>query len=724
MPEVTNAPAEVLFATHDTWGILDTGATKTVMGSEFVPSFLRSVHADVRGKIRRCPCDVTFRFGNQGTLKSEHAMVVPICGFDLKIAVVPGATPCLVSNTLLRALGALVDTSSNQLVLPKHGQKIPLKLSNKGLYLVDMNMLLKVPPQPKGDHQHAETFAQESWEKKVSDATKAIESANDHSGIQVKSVKFEASGKSQFSPSSSVSNHMSSSNHKHDDFTAKPTTSMFMSTQSPTSCDVKESNAETGSSETQAGSHVDHPERSPRQHERLGKTPPTPSGGHACDRDGICRPSEPRSLAEREGEVWEGPSGEKLCRALGDGTGVDQVVPGPLPGKFQCGAQESDQVHQAEDRRGRDPGCEHNPAPCAPKGQSGPKVADHDPTRGTTSTSQCSTRRTMDQSGGECLGGQNDQSRECIASDSGAPDTIDPKHDRLNGHERGSPRATTGFGMGRSVDCIGSDAGARNLALTAGEIDEFSFSSGNQERDYFNSLVAMMENELAQSEKRVTTFASKVNLIEVFCSDQSMLTEQVNHLGGKAIRFGLSQGDLQQPEGRRKLFDAVCRHRPEHVWVSPTCKPWSKWSALNSQKSIELWDRIHAERIDMLCQVALCLVLCRYQHRCSRHAHWEQPGGSLMFKLPYLSELMRYMLSARPDMCTAGSLQDPENGHFMKKGMHILTSSKTMYDLLDPLRCQGDHTIAISQLKEQPECMARESRDPRSPRGIHESLHE
>ena len=112
---------------------------------------------------------------------------------------------------------------------------------------------------------------------------------------------------------------------------------------------------------------------------------------------------------------------------------------------------------------------------------------------------------------------------------------------------------------------------------------------------------------------------------------------------------------------------------------------------LTVRKSVELWDRIHAERIDMLCQVALCLVLCRYQHRCSRHAHWEQPGGSLMFKLPYLSELMRYMLSARPDMCTAGSLQDPENGLLMKKGMHILTSSKTMYDLLDPLRCQGDH---------------------------------
>ena len=161
----------------------------------------------------------------------------------------------------------------------------------------------------------------------------------------------------------------------------------------------------------------------------------------------------------------------------------------------------------------------------------------------------------MDQSGGECPGGQNDQSRECIASDSGAPDAIDPKHDRLNGHGRGSPRAPTGFGMGRSVECIGSDAGDRNLALTAGEIDEFSCSSSNHEREYFNSLVTMMENEIAQSEKRVTTLASKVNLIEVFCSDQSMLTEQVNHLGGKAIDSGLSKAICNSLRVGEKLFD-------------------------------------------------------------------------------------------------------------------------------------------------------------------------
>ena len=177
----------------------------------------------------------------------------------------------------------------------------------------------------------------------------------------------------------------------------------------------------------------------------------------------------------------------------------------------------------------------------------------------------------------------------------------------------------------------------------------------------------------------------------MFCSDQSTLTEQVNQLGGKALRFGLNQGDLQQSEGRKRLLEAICRHRPEHVWVSPTCKPWSKWSNLNQQKSLELWDRIHAERRDMLSQVALCLVVCRYQHRCSRHAHWEQPKGSLMFMLPYLNELSRYMVDARPDMCTAGDLHDPVSNQPMKKGMHIRTTSQKMQGLLDPLRCPGTH---------------------------------
>jgi hypothetical protein len=70
--------AEAMFSTHDTWGIVDTGATKTVIGSEHVTSLLQGLSDDIRKQVKRCRCDVIFRFGNQGLLKSEHAIVVPI----------------------------------------------------------------------------------------------------------------------------------------------------------------------------------------------------------------------------------------------------------------------------------------------------------------------------------------------------------------------------------------------------------------------------------------------------------------------------------------------------------------------------------------------------------------------------------------------------------------------------------------------------------------------
>ena len=43
-------------------------------------------------------------------LQTQQALVVPIHGLLLKIAIVPGEAPFRVSNTLLRAIGAIIDT--------------------------------------------------------------------------------------------------------------------------------------------------------------------------------------------------------------------------------------------------------------------------------------------------------------------------------------------------------------------------------------------------------------------------------------------------------------------------------------------------------------------------------------------------------------------------------------------------------------------------------------
>ena len=254
--------------------------------------------------------------------------------------------------------------------------------------------------------------------------------------------------------------------------------------------------------------------------------------------------------------------------------------------------------------------------------------------------------------------------------------------------------------MGRSLESVSKAQSNGDLAMfaddghpdmTPGEVDRFCDSFPNQERVRFWKTVRKIEMELEEVMSNTRNLGNKINVLEVFCSDDSMLSHQVEMQGGSAMRFGISQGDLQTTEGRKLLFQKLCRHLPEHVWMSPECGPWSKWSSFNSHRSIEAWDRIQAERSTKLIQVALCLVICRHQHRQQRHAHWEQPKGSLMFVLPYLNELFQYMLSAKPDMCTAGELKDPDTQLLIQKGMHILTTSRKLYEALKDLRCNHNH---------------------------------
>ena len=454
---------------------------------------------------------------------------------------------------------------------------------------------------------------------------------------------------------------------------------------------VERSPIQTVSTESRSSAHREHQARSPLNHERLDKAPPACPSGNAVSGDRGHRPHDPRDAPDREGEVRKSPSGENICRSLDSGTRLDPLVHGPLPGEQGCGTQEGDSVHQAQDRgdrgwRGRSPTASSGET----QSQARPEDLGGFGKESPSSSPRCMPRR-ADQCRSEQLGSSNDQPRACTASDSGSPDAQCARRSGAIDHDRRPPGAPSGIRMGGPMGSMRFSEDDRNWALMAGEIDQFTESQSNQERKYFQNLVSMMEKELQDIEANTKIMGSPIDVVEVFCSPESTLTEQVNHLGGKAIRFGLNQGNLQSAEGRNKLFGIVCRHRPKHVWVSPTCKPWSKWSFLNSQKSLELWDRIQAERRDMLSQVALCLVLFRHQHRCQRHAHWEQPKGSMMFLLPYLSELDRYTLSAKPDMCIAGGLEDPLNKKPMKKGMHIRTTSKQMHQLLDPLKCPGLH---------------------------------
>ena len=83
-------PQCVLFATHSTYGVLDLGASKTVIGSNHVAELIGGLDEVIRSQLTRVKCSITFKFGNEGTLQSQHALVIPIGPLKLKIAVVEG----------------------------------------------------------------------------------------------------------------------------------------------------------------------------------------------------------------------------------------------------------------------------------------------------------------------------------------------------------------------------------------------------------------------------------------------------------------------------------------------------------------------------------------------------------------------------------------------------------------------------------------------------------
>ena len=213
----------------------------------------------------------------------------------------------------------------------------------------------------------------------------------------------------------------------------------------------------------------------------------------------------------------------------------------------------------------------------------------------------------------------------------------------------------------------------------------------------FRHLVEKFSQELeaCQSESQPVHHRPRLNLLEVFCGPNSQLTTQVRNLGGKAERLGLAQCDLQSTEGRKLLFNMLLNYNPEHVWFSPSCGPWSGWSTLNGSRSLQAWDELQQLRMQHLEQVALGLVVLRFQRSRQRHMHWEQSKASCMFKLPYLQEVHQHTLAVDFDMCMAGDLKDPENGRFIRKGMTVLSTSSKMVEHLRTKKCPGNHVHQV-----------------------------
>ena len=123
--------------------ILDTGASRCVIGSQILNQLLQRLPKDVRSTVQQKPSQIKFRFGNNQTLTSKYRVLVPLNGSShervwLRVEVVDGMTPFLFSKRAFKQLGGILDSTRDVCTFTRLQKSFELSTNSTGLYLLDM----------------------------------------------------------------------------------------------------------------------------------------------------------------------------------------------------------------------------------------------------------------------------------------------------------------------------------------------------------------------------------------------------------------------------------------------------------------------------------------------------------------------------------------------------------------------------------------------------------
>ena len=126
--------------------ILDTGASRCVMGKGLLQTFVGQLSDSVRSKVRVQKSAIRFRFGNNQTLLSDCRILLPFGTTDhrilwLGIEVVPGRTPLLFSKRAIKQLGGIINTVTDVCELRRLRRSLRMQTGPTGLYMIDLSRL-------------------------------------------------------------------------------------------------------------------------------------------------------------------------------------------------------------------------------------------------------------------------------------------------------------------------------------------------------------------------------------------------------------------------------------------------------------------------------------------------------------------------------------------------------------------------------------------------------
>ena len=673
-----SAECHSLFCSTGTTGVVDLGASQSVIGSDQLKELLEQLQPQIRSQLKRQQVDLIFRFGNHQTLQSKVAVHFPLHGQWFRVAVVPGKTPFLLSSNFLQTIQAVIDASECTLWSKVLKRYIPVYHNEKNLMMMNINDLWGKTQESTICQAEAQTPmagrpTSSGDEFSMKGAPDCLVNGKNESELQQLEADVRSSCQAHITKVEGKQVHEKQCQpHRQQGSESEPA--------QPSASE--RSSAASGSSNV---SPCAIPCK-PRRHGLAQAVPSLPGkepgGGYREDSFG--------HIGRDKDRFWQGQGQSDICSGLSR-QGLDQLHADSFRGQREAVSSPFLPVCQIDDPRG---------------------FPDLD--------KECQDQRVQQEKGGE----SSNQSQHGQTSGRGGGFRVGANvRDQVKPNRDGEPNGACGRSSGTgdltpsaAVDTRTSDSakdrviGQFSLAAESMiasqndgkgceeipiELMDFEFASSTNEVPTFHKecqrLIQSLRKELSSVQQIIKPTGKKMKLYEIMCGSESELTKQCHNLGMQARRFGMFSGDLSTPSGRRKLFAYLCAEQPEHVWYSPECGPWCRWSAMNMSRSLEALQKVLDDRRQRLWQVALGVVLCEHQVAMTKHFHLEQPDGSAMLKLPCLGPLLSVAHPSVFDLCRVGKLQEPVTGMPIRKRLQVCTTSVELKQNLDGQKCQGLH---------------------------------
>lgn len=676
-------PEEVLLGTSvGCPAIVDTGASKTVIGRAKVKALVESFPESIRHGIHWRGSKTVFRFGNNETLASVGALYVPLGNLKrwMRIEVVSGNTPFLLSNAFLKAFAADVSTSTQELIFPTYGFRVPLTCNTKGLYLVELAEIVEAMSQrrPSSTMHGGRSHENSSLE--------VVTHAHDHvagmpeCGAAARVVQESVELSRQSPPWAAVV-------EKTQDEPVRDLPGDARWNSDAKHSDVHHAPALSGErADGGRGLSGSGPDSHPAATRHLDAGRVGSTGDHQWSSSG-----SPQLRDQREG-----PS---ICAVDHEAQEVDIAV-GIVSAKLFAGMRTSegaDPDHSRKDgegtitgSHGQDDGSSSSVA--TTRGRATPLMGDGgtDHAAHTRQPGQALPRDGSGQHGG---GRQStaDPGASGAGGDLAARAGVGPRGDL-------GPEVRQTYPISSEVDKLGprptftpsDDSFSLPVKLIETELTQVCLALERQVEELVAWTQAHSSTRHAPRAGGSQKTASKITMLEVYCHPASELTRSIQRIGFGAARFTLEDGDLGTPAGRHKLWDVIHQRQPAEIWMAPECGPWGGFARRNMGRSMTLKQKVEAKREQQRQHLQLCAEVYHHQMEHGRHFHLEQPIGSDALTQPELREVKEGTLRTCFDMCRVGNLRAP-NGDLMRKRTVVHTTSRRLRELLDARFCTRDH---------------------------------